>query len=88
MARATKSGFEFIFFRPLGHKNVQEMSKTEKVVLEEIRKNNYITAKLIAEQIGKSEKTVYRAIKRLKEFGYIVRIGDDYDGHWEVKTNE
>ena len=84
----TKSGFEFIFFRPLGHKNVQEMSKTEKAVLEEIRKNNYITAKLIAEQIGKSEKTVYRAIKRLKEFGYIVRIGDDYDGHWEVKTNE
>ena len=29
----TKSGFEFIFFRPLGHKNVREMSKTEKLIV-------------------------------------------------------
>ena len=81
-----RSGFEFTFFRPLGHSNVQEMSKTEKAVFEAIKIDNYITSKRIAEEIEKSEKTVYRAIKRLKEFGYIVRIGDDYDGHWEVKN--
>lgn len=83
-----RSGFEFVFFRPLGHNDVQEMSKTENIVLEEIRKNNYFTAKQIAQRIGKSEKKVYRAKKRLKDFGYIVRIGDDYDGHWDVKNNE
>lgn len=84
----TKSGFEFVFFRPLGHKNVQEMSKTEKTVFDEVKRDNCATAKQISKRIKKSEKTVYRAIKRLKELGYIVRIGDDYDGHWEVKINE
>ena len=83
--RNTKSGFEFIFKRPLGHKNVQEMSKTEMRVYEEICNNNYATAKQLAEAIGKSEKTVYRAIKRLKELQKIERKGDDYNGSWIVK---
>ena len=61
--RSLKSGFEFTFHRPLGHKNVQEMSKTEQAVFKEIKANNYATAKQIAQRIGKSEKTVYRAIK-------------------------
>ena len=54
-------------------------------VYEEIGKNNYATAKQIAEAIGKSEKTVYRAIKRLKELQKIERNGDDYNGSWIVK---
>ena len=83
--RNTKSGFEFEFKRPLGHKNVQEMSKTEIRVFEEIRKNNYATAKQIAETIGKSEKTVYRAIRKLKDLQKIERSGDDYNGSWIVK---
>ena len=83
--RNTKSGFEFLFKRPLGHKDVQEMSKTEMRVYEEICNNNYATAKQIAKKIGKSEKTVYRAIKRLKEMQKIERNGDDYNGSWIVK---
>lgn len=81
-----KSGFEFVFYRPLGHENVKEMSKTETLVFEVIQSNNYMSAKQIATQIGKSEKTVYRAIRRLKEPGYIKRIGSDYDGRWSVKV--
>ena len=79
-----KSGFEFIFFRPLGHENVQEMSKTVKLVFTEIQNNSYITISDIAKHIEKSEKTVYRAIKQLKELGYIERVGNDYNGHWKV----
>ena len=54
-------------------------------VYEEICNNNYATAKQLAEAIGKSEKTVYRAIKRLKELQKIERKGDDYNGSWIVK---
>jgi predicted transcriptional regulator len=61
------------------------MSKTEMRVYEEICNNNYATAKQIAKKIGKSEKTVYRAIKRLKEMQKIERNGDDYNGSWIVK---
>lgn len=84
----TKSGFRFTFSRPLGQKNVQEglgeLSKTEKSVFEAIKSNNIATAKQIAILIGKSEKTVYRAIKVLKTLGYIAREGNDFDGKWII----
>ena len=61
------------------------MSKTETLVFNVINKNNYATAKQIAASIGKSEKTVYRAINRLKELQKIERSGSDYNGSWIVK---
>ena len=84
----TKSGFRFTFSRPLGQKDVQDinikMSKTEIAVLDAIRLDGFITAKQIACQIQKSEKTVYRAIKVLKNLGYISRQGNDSNGKWIV----
>ena len=47
-------------------------------------KNNYVRASQIANTIGVSDKTIYRSIKKLKEMGYIKRIGDDYSGYWEI----
>ena len=38
----------------------------------------------IAEKIGRTRKTVQRAIKELKESGYIKRVGSRKSGHWEV----
>ena len=60
------------------------MSKTEKSVFEAIKANNTATAKQIANRIGKSEKTVYRAISVLKTLGYIAREGNDFDGKWVI----
>ena len=83
----TKSGFRFTFYRPLGQKDVQDMSETEKKVFDMIKSDNYIRANTMAQKIGMSEKTIYRAIKKLKELNMINRIGDDYSGHWEI-TNK
>ena len=66
-------------------RHIQDMSKTEKLVYEELKKNNMATAKMIAAVIGKSEKTVYRAISSLKANGKLERIGDDYNGSWLIK---
>ncbi len=82
---STKSGFRFTFFRTRAHNNVCEMSRTENEVYEQIKKNNLATAKIISNAIGKSEKTVYRAISTLKSLGLIERIGDDYNGSWNIK---
>ncbi len=79
-----KTGFKFIFFRKLGHKNVYEMSKTEKEVYSIIKESDFLTNAEIAVRIGKSSKTVYRAIKALKENGYIRREGNDNNGYWIV----
>ena len=63
------------------------MSKTESAVLDAIRLDAFITAKQIAGQIQKSEKTVYRAIKFLKNLGYISRQGNDFNGKWIIISN-
>ena len=60
------------------------MTKTETKVLSAIKKNNYARISQIARAIEKSDKTVSRAIKKLKELKYIERVGDDYNGYWKV----
>lgn len=80
----TKTGFKFIFYRPLGQKNVQDMSKTEKAVYELLCECDYLTSTQLADKINRSEKTVYRAIKSLKEKGYIAREGNDNNGYWKI----
>lgn len=80
----TKTGFRFIFNRSNGHKNVYEMSKSEKAVYDLLRKCDSLTNSELASEIGKTEKTVYRAIKALKENGYIVRKGTNNSGYWKI----
>lgn len=81
----TKSGFRFTFYRPLSKKYSEEITDIEKQVFNCIKENNYIRANEISEIIDKSDKTVYRAIKKLKDSGYISRIGDNYTGYWKVE---
>lgn len=47
------------------------LSKNAKLVLVEITKNSYITRKELSNKISKSERTIDRAIKELKDKGYI-----------------
>lgn len=80
----TMTGFKFTFYRRQGHENVQDMSLTEKAVYDLLKEKDYLTIKQLAEMIAKSEKTASRAIKGLKEKGYIVREGSDNDGYWKI----
>lgn len=57
------------------------MSISEKLVYELLRECDSLTNAELATKIG---KTVYRAIKSLKENGYIVRIGSNASGYWKV----
>lgn len=59
----TKTRFKFIFHRPLGHKNVQEMTKSEKAVYEQLKKCDYLTIARLAAEIGKSEKQPTEPLK-------------------------
>lgn len=80
----TKTGFKFIFQRLHGQKNVYEMSKNEKLIYDLLRECDYLTIGELAKKINKSEKTIYRAIKELKENGFIKREGNDRDGYWKI----
>ncbi len=56
----------------------------ETAVLKAIESNPSITQKEIAEQIGKSERTVKSITVRLTERGLIVRENGRRNGHWKI----
>ena len=62
--------------------NLKNDPKNE--ILDLIRKDKYITVKKIANDLNKSEKTIKRYLKELKEDGYIGIFGADKNGFWKV----
>lgn len=80
----TKTGFRFIFYRVHGQTKVHKMSVSEKAIYDLLRECDYLTNTELAHKIGRTEKTVYRALKSLKENGYIVREGTNSSGYWKI----
>ena len=60
------------------------VNSTEQVVLDIIKYNPSVTYDDIAIKIGKTRKTVSRAITSLKQKGIISRSGSDKSGHWVI----
>lgn len=60
------------------------LSATEQTVLDCIRDNNSISVAEIVNRTKKGRSTIMRAIKALKEKGFIQRVGSDKTGSWEI----
>lgn len=58
--------------------------EVEKLIFTLIRNNNKITRKGLSEETKLSIRTIDRYIKRLKEMGYIERIGAGKAGFWRI----
>jgi predicted HTH transcriptional regulator len=65
----------------------EPINETALLVLQMMAKQPEATLEMIAENIGKTLKTVKRAVKNLKDSGYVKRIGPRKTGHWEVNSN-
>jgi Fic family protein len=53
-------------------------------VLELIKRDPHISYDKLVELTGRSRATIKRMIKRLKQDGYIYRVGSDKTGYWKV----
>lgn len=53
-------------------------------ILNLLKKDGRMTQKKLAEQIGKSERTVKRIISSLEEKGYVERVNGRRFGYWRV----
>lgn len=66
----------------VNNKNV--MVKIDDKVLSLIMEHKAVTIEELASLLGKSTRTIARAIKKLKDKKRITRIGSDKTGHWEA----
>lgn len=59
--------------------------KKELQVLNLLKKNGSLTRKQLCEKTGLSDGGIKKIIASLKEVGWIVRIGSNKTGYWEVR---
>ncbi|AQQ00652.1 cell filamentation protein Fic [Pseudoalteromonas aliena] len=62
-----------------------KLSDVDKVILAFIEQDRYMTNAQLSEKSGKSQSTIERRIKVLKDVGLITRIGAKKTGYWQVK---
>lgn len=70
--------------RSLAAAHKLDMTQTDEYVLQVLTTNGRATAVRIAQALGVSERTVRRSFKKLREYGFIERIGSDKAGYWSV----
>ena len=58
-------------------------SEFDEIIIELLTKNNFITGEEISEIIGKTPRTVFRQLEKLKSLGIIERVGTK-GGYWKV----
>ena len=96
-----KNWFTIIFDRPelqkpdehppeIPHRKTPQkmLTKLEKKIFNEIKKNPYISRIGIADALKISPYTVKEYLDKLKEKGYIKRIGPAKGGYWEMVDND
>jgi ATP-dependent DNA helicase RecG len=87
--RSGYGGFSFIFIRDnvtdrvTDHMPVRK-KQTHDAILELLKENPAYSREEMANRIGKTVRTVQRALDKLSEEGKIKRIGNSRSGYWEV----
>lgn len=82
-------GFWFIFFRQNVIKNFTindtiKLTELERLVLNEIEANPYITREKLENKYGRSSRTFQRVLDSLKEKKIIEREGSNKTGYWKI----
>lgn len=62
----------------------ETLGKTPRDVLRLLRERPELSTPQLAENLGKSQSAIERAIKKLREAGLLVRVGPDKGGSWKV----
>ena len=65
-------------------KVVEKVTDNQIKILDCIKKDPFISAKKIADQILLSSRKVQENLKKLKDLGLIARIGSDKGGYWKI----
>ena len=74
--------------RKVTERVTERVTENQLRILEEIRKNKYVTTKYMSSVIGISERKIKENIRKLKEKGLLKRVGPAKGGYWKVLEDE
>ena len=65
-----------------------ELTDTQKRIMNLLRSHKQLSVTKIAKQLDLTSRSIEKSIKKLKEYGLLVRHGSPKNGYWEVKEYE
>ena len=71
-------------FGESSEKTIIGLNETQRKILELIQQDNRISAKIIAQTLYISSRSVEKNIKVLKDYGFLMRHGSPKGGYWEI----
>lgn len=63
---------------------MNELTDTQKKIVELLCYDKQLSAKKIAEKLGLGSRSIEKNIKKLKTLGFLIRHGSPKSGYWEV----
>ena len=63
---------------------MNELTDTQKKIVELLCYDKQLSAKKIAEKLGLGSRIIEKNIKKLKTLGFLIRHGSPKNGYWEV----
>lgn len=64
------------------------LNKTEQIVFSLIKNNPKITRSEISIKVSKTIRTVQRITNKLVDKGFLIRIGNNQYGYWEILNHK
>lgn len=61
-----------------------ELNETQKKIMILLSEDNHLSAAKLSEKIGVASRNIENNIKKLKEYGLLVRHGSPKHGYWTV----
>ncbi len=75
----------------LSNKYIQvtdKVTENQQLIIDTIAKNDKITSRQLAVDIGISQRKIKENLKKLKDMGYLQRIGPPKGGHWKILVSD
>lgn len=68
-------------------KDIHALTENQIKIIEAIKQNKYITQQKLSQYVGITAKNIRINMEKLKEKGFLKRIGYLKGGHWEIFLN-
>ena len=67
---------------------IMRLNGTQREIIKLLLENNQLSATKLAEKIGVASRNIETNIKKLKDYGFLVRHGSPKGGYWEVTEGD
>ena len=61
-----------------------DLNDTQQMIVKLLSENPQLSAVKLAEKIGVASRNIENNIKKLKEYGILIRHGSPKNGYWEI----